>query len=305
MPRDVTLRGTMAELVGDETYELWLKHESEDWILEAEGDVDVDEASQQDFLLESLVTGDDYVAQIRLKRASRYRAGYLTADPDTWPESSRCEFTPGALEGVDAPEMVSGVWTRTATDATNIALQINAFDLTKDLKVFRNGVEIGVIEQPHVNPVAFVDLNPPLAEEHLYTAAHTVGFLDGPESLPLPVFAGPLPPLDFELVSAIDHYGSYTVAWDADGDVVRLQDDFLCTDVFVAAIGGDGTTTDSTREITKEVTELPEGDTQAVTFHARIRREIDHFAVIDVSDWADVLVQMLIDDDNADYNSCP
>lgn len=305
MSRDITLLATWADLAGDETYELWLKHESEAWILQEVGDVTSDENNQQEFLIPTLVADDSYVAQIRLTRAGRYRAGYLTTDPDTWPEDSRCEFIPGALAGVGAPTILSAVWERTGFSATNITLSITADDLDKDLKVYRDGALVGTISAPHVNPVAFVDNDPDIAESHSYTARHTAGTLNGPLSAPVLCFAGPLPPEDFELVSAIDHYGSYTVQWDAGGDVVRLEDDFLCAAIFSAAIGGGGTTTDSSYEVVKEITELPEGAFHTENFVARIRRELDSFAVTDVSDWVEAPISMAIDDDNAEFHSCP
>lgn len=306
MARDITLRATMSDLVGDETYELWLKHESDAWFLEDSGDVSVDIDLQQDFLLSTLTEGDSYVAQMRLKRAGRYRAGYLTADPDTWPSESRAEFVPGALIGVGAPTMNSASWARTSAIATHITVSINAADLTKDLKVFRDGGLIGTIAQPHTNPVTFLDVNPPLAANHTYTAKHTVGFLDGPESGPVECFAGPLPPADFVRTTDDTQYGRYDLSWSASGDDVQLQDDFLCVGgPFVNTIGGGGTTAASVFSIYKEVTLSPPGATQTATFTARGRRFITSFTVTDASDWVEAGVVMVIDDPNGEYNTCP
>lgn len=306
MARDITLRATMSDLVGDETYELWLKHESSAWFLEDSGDVMVDMDLQQDFLISTLVEGDSYVAQMRLKRAGRYRAGYLTADPDTWPSESRCEFVPGALEGVGAPTMNSASWSRTSSIATRITLSINAADLTKDIKVYRDGGFIGTITHPHTNPVTFIDANPALGVNHTYTAKHTVGFLDGPESGPVECFAGPLPPADFVRTTIDTEYGHYDLAWSASGDDVQTQDDFLCPGgPFVNTIIGPGRTSASVLTVYKEVTLTPPGGTQSVDFTARARRYITSFTVEDVSDWVEAAITMLINDDNPDFNTCP
>lgn len=301
MSRDVTLRATMSDLVGDETYELWLKHESADWALFATGDVDVDEEYEQDFVLQELVDGDDYVAQIRLKRAGRYRVGYLTANPDTWPSASRCEFIPGALEGVGAPTIASGVWERTDADSTQITLTITPDDVTKDLKILRDGVEIGTVVAPLT---AYIDHDPTLGVNHVYIAKHTVGFLDSNPSAPFDVFAGPPVPADASMTSAPDDYGAYTLGWDADGEAVRGQHDFLCDGTYVNSFVG-GPTTASTKDVTIEVTEMPPGATQTANFHARVRREVTTFGITDVSDWVVINIAMLIDDPNTDYHSCP
>jgi hypothetical protein len=305
MARDVTLRATASDLVGDETYELWLKHETDAWFLEASGVLSVDIDNQEDFLLSTLVEGAHYVAQMRLKRAGRYRAGYLTSDPDTWPSESRVEFIPGALEGVDAPVMNSATWSRTSSIATRVTISINAADVTKDIKVYRDGGYIATISQPHTNPITFIDNNPALAVNHAYTAKHTVGFLDGPESTPVECFAGPLPPSAFVRTSPDSQYGKYDLSWSAGGDDVQVQDDFLCVDVFSNQISGPGTTTASVLTVFKELTLSPPGATQTADFHARGRRYTTSFTVTDVSDWAVAEIIMLIDDPNADYNSCP
>lgn len=301
MARDITLRATYSDLTGDETYELWLKHETDAWALEQAGDVDPDENMQQLLLILTLIEGDDYVAQIRLKREGRYRAGYLTSNPDTWPESSRCEFTPGALVGADAPVVNSATWSRTSSVSQKIQVSVNADDLDIDLRIFRNGVSIGVVPAPHVNPVLFDDVDPPLAEEHDYTAKHTAGFLDGPVSNTVSVFAGPAVPDAVDVTTDDTDFGFYTIEWDADGDNVRLQDDFACEGVYVTQYFG--ATTPHDRNLEDHV--IPIGGTMLATFHARVRREVDSFSVTDVSDWVEVLVEILIEDTNTEYFSCP
>jgi len=301
MSRDVTLQATLSDFVGDEDCELWLKHETDAWALNQTQPIAPDIDNHQDFVILTLVEGDDYVAQLRLKRDGRYRAGYLTANPDSWPESSRCEFTPGALVGADAPVVNSATWSRTSSSTTQIEVSVNADDLGVDLRIFRNGVSVGVVAAPHVNPVLFVDTDPPLAEEHDYTAKHTAGFLDGPVSNTVSVFAGPAVPASVDVTTDDTDFAFYTIEWDADGDIVRLQDDFACEGVYVTQYVG--ATTPHDRNLEDHV--IPIGGTMVATFHARVRREVDAFSVTDVSDWVEVLVEILIEDTNTEYFSCP
>lgn len=301
MARDITLRATWSDIVGDETYELWLKHETDAWALEAVDDVTADVNNQQSITILTLIEGDDYVAQIRLKRDGRYRSGYLTSNPDTWPVGSRCAFTPGALVGADAPVINSAVWSRTSSSATRITVSINADDLAIDLHVYRNGVLVGTIVAPHVNPEIFIDNDPPIGVEHEYTAAHTAGFLDGPLSAPVAAFAGPPVPTGVARVTAADHFAFYEIEWDAGGALVRLQDDFACEAVFVTqALTA---TTPFERNIEDHV--IPIGGTMHATFHARVRSEVESFSQTDVSDWVTILMECEIEDTNTEYFSCP
>lgn len=307
MARDVTLRTTYTALVGDETFELWLKHEADAWFLHSTGDVDPDEDSQQTFLLSALAEDADYSAQFRLKRAGRYRAGWLTSNPDTWPSSSRIDFTTGALEGVDPPVLNSVAWSRTDADSTKVAVSINASDLTKDLKVFRNGVAIHTIAAPHVNPVLWDDVDPPLGETLTYLAKHTVGFLDSAPSNDEDVFTGPAPIAGLVRTSAIDNYGTYEVDWTNDGRTYQLQDDYLCSEVFSFEVGGAAGFVAGPHEVNKELTLIPAGATQAIAFHARMRAKVTTFGTVDYSDWTTVLIEMEIDDPDTDtfFNTCP
>jgi hypothetical protein len=301
MARDVTLRVTYADLVGDESYELWLQHVPDAWALEDTGDVDPDIDQHQDFLLPILVSGDDYVAQFRLKRAGRYRTGYVLSNPDAWPAASRLEFTPGALVGVDAPTIVSATWSRTSSVATKIAVVITPDDAAIDLHVLRDGAIIGTIAAPHVGDVTFNDNDPELAVVHTYTAAHTAGFLDGPLSVSVDCFAGPLPPTALARTSADDSFGKYTCTWESGSTTVRFQDDFLCDTIYATYHVG----TEEIFERQIETAEIPDHGVQRAHFHARVRREITAFTVTDVSDWITLNVECDIYDDNLDFHSCP
>lgn len=307
MARDIVLRATFQELVGDETYELWLKHDDE-WALNQAGDV-VLSSGHQDFTLLALVTGDDYAAQIRLKRAGRYRVGYLSGNPDTWPAQSRCDFVPGALAGVGAPTIDSAVWSRTDADHQKIRLTITPDTTEVNVAIFRDGVEIAVVEMPLLSPFTYDDIDPPIATSFSYTAKHkTAGGLYGPESGAASAFSGPGPVTGFDVTSAINDYGKYSIAWDDDGRHYRVQDDYLCTlSDWVDIVGSPFFGVGFVNNINKESTEIPEGSTQNIVFHVRIRAEVTTFGVTDVSDWNQLLVEMSIDDpdDDTGYNSCP
>jgi hypothetical protein len=307
MARDVTLRAVYSDLAGDETYELWLKHESDPWLLGVTGDVVLD-VDHQDFTLLTLTAGDTYVAQLRLKRAGRYRTGYLSGNPDAWPAQSRCEFTPGALEGVGAPLAVSAVWSRTSSVSQKIAFTITPDDPDIDLNVYRDGILVGTIAAPHVGDVVYNDVDPTIAVEYEYTAAHVVsGGLIGPVSGPQDCFAGPLPPVGFVQTSGPTTYGEYTVDWLDDGRSNRIEDDYLCVATAWALVTGGAAVTTGPLTETKEPTALPAGGTQAVAFHARIRATETAFTVDDVSDWVTINIDMEIDDpdDNTNFDTCP
>ncbi len=298
--RNVVITGTQHQLVGDETYELWIRHASDAWALIETGTV-VLVGDDMSFAISGLIDGDDYTTQVRLKRVGRYRVGYLTSNPDSWPEASRLEFVPGILVRAGAPVFDFGTWSRIDGDSTQIALEIQAWSLTKDIELYRDGVLIATIAQPHVNPISYTDPDPELGVEHLYTARHVEATLHGPFSDPLPVWGGPAIPLDFTQTSPDDQYGSYDVGWDAGGDLVRIQDDFLCPSIF-----SDQTTTSaSVYNRIIEITDIPPGGTQAAFFRARARREVTSFSVTDVSDWTTININVVINDDNPDYLSCP
>ena len=308
MARDVTLRAAYQDLAGDETFELWLKHESDAWLLGMTGDVELAEDGTQDFVLLTLTAGDTYVAQLRLKRAGRYRTGYLSGNPDAWPAQSRCEFTPGALEGVGAPFIVSAIWSRTSSVSQKIAVTITPDNDDIDINVYRDGVLIGTVEAPHVGDVEYNDVDPPLGVEYEYTAAHVVsGGLIGTVSGPEDCFAGPLPPTGFVQTSSPTNYGSYEVTWDDDGRDNRIEDDYLCVATDWALVTGGAAVVTGPLTETKESTETPAGGTQAVAFHARIRATETAFTVDDVSDWVMITIDMEIDDpdDDTNFDTCP
>lgn len=174
--RDVVIRSTMNEMVGDEEVEVWLKVGSDPWILY--DTVDVEAGPTQDFEFIGVEEDVAHVMQLRAVRDSRYRAGYLGSDPDGWPEQSRVEFIPGTSAAL-APTIVGGTWDEPTITAT-ITVTPNPAHLADDLELLRDSVPIATIPGPHVGDVVFEDILGAGADnDHAYTARHVVGGLHG------------------------------------------------------------------------------------------------------------------------------
>ncbi len=171
MLRDVVIRQTMHEMLGDEDVEVWLKHDGA-WVLDRT--VPVEAGPTQDFEFLGLTGDDAYVMQTRAVREGRYRAGYLGGDPDAWPEQSRVEFIPGQAPAA-APTIVSGTWDEPTITAT-ITVTPNPAHLDLDLELLRDGVAVATIPAPHVGDVTFEDILGSGADnDHVYRARHVVG----------------------------------------------------------------------------------------------------------------------------------
>lgn len=307
MTRTIVTQFNSNEVIGDETYEVWLKHESDPWALVDAGDV---ESPTQQFTLPGLIDGDHYAMQVRMTRAGRYRVGYLSADPETWPAGSRLEFTVGSLIDVGAPTLDAvDDWVRVDADHTKFTVHITPNDTTQDLQLLRDNVVVHTFAAPLASPIVYDDVDPPLNANHTWKARHIAGTLVGPTSGTITKYAGPPPVLGFNQTSVFDNYGNYTVGWTDDGRTVRIEDDYLCVATSFVGLtgspyvgGGGGTHTEQ-----KETTEIPEGAVQSIAFHARIRAEVTTFGVTDVSDWDEILIQMTIDDpdDDTNFNTCP
>jgi hypothetical protein len=300
MSRLVTVRVTYQELVGDETYEVWLKHESDPWALNSTGAAAL-VSGHQDFQLDELVDGDDYVFQVRLKRSGRYRLAYQPVDPGVWPTSSRVAFNAGALDSVGAPTISNGVWTRTAIDHWNTAIDITPDDAAIDLDLYRDGVLINTFVGGAYGAMASYADEAPLAANYIYTARHRDGTLSGPVSDAFAAFSGPPAPEDLLQTSPTTDFGYYTVTWDDLGETTEVEHDFLCPGVFSPLT----TTTSGTRTETLESDIIPVNPVQSATFRVRVRNEVTAFTVTDVSNWTQRLVTCSIYAANVDYQSCP
>lgn len=283
--RDVTIRATSHEMVGDETVELWLKRGAGDWALEQSVPVDDSNPPFQDFLVLGLESGLEHVAQIRVFRDGRYRAGYIGGDPDAWPEQSRIEFIPGA-EAAPAPTIVSAAFERTSGVAhqMNVTVTPNPGALDLDLDLLRDGVVVDTIAGPHVGDVVMIDNDPPIATTRTYTARHRQFTLDGVLSDPLLAFVGPPAPTDFVQVAEISDYYAYHVEWTNPGGSIRVRDDWPIAGFINRALLGSGSTHHD-QAVEKESL-FDEGSDEQVTFcQVEVRCEVASFAVIDVSDW--------------------
>lgn len=283
--RDVTLRGTAHEMVGDETVELWLKRGAGAWALEQSVPADVSNPPFQDFLVLGLESGLEHVAQVRVFRDGRYRAGYIGGDPEAWPAQSRLEFIPGA-EAAPAPEIVSSEFERTSGVAHEIRITVtpNALALDLDLDLLRDGVVVDTIAGPHVGDVVMTDNDPPIATNRVYTARHRQFTLNGIESDPVIRWVGPPPPTDFVQVAEISDYYAYHVEWTNPGGSIRVRDDWPIAGFINRALLGSGSTHHD-QDVEKE-SESMEGADEQVTFcQVEVRCEVGAFAVTDVSEW--------------------
>lgn len=190
MLRDVTIRQTMHEMLGDEQVEVWLKIGAGAWTLDRT--VDVEAGPTQDFEFLALTADVVHVMQTRAVREGRYRAGYLGGDPDAWPEQSRVEFIPGQ-DPAAAPTIVSASWDDATTTAT-VTVTPNPAHLDLDLELLRDGVVVDTIAAPHVGDVVFETVMASDEAVHNFTARHIVGGgLNGQQSdPPVPLWTGEL-----------------------------------------------------------------------------------------------------------------
>lgn len=190
MLRDVVIRQTMHEMLGDENVEVWLKIGGGDWTLDRT--VDVEAGPTQDFEFLGLEADTLHVMQTRAVRAGRYRAGYLGGDPDAWPAQSRVEFVPGVAPAA-APTIADGVWDDSTVTA-EITVTPNPAHLDLDLQLLQDGVVVATIAAPHVGDVVFEDvLGASDGNTHAYTSRHIVGGgLNGALSDIFLLYQGPL-----------------------------------------------------------------------------------------------------------------
>lgn len=303
---NVTINAIENEMVGDEFAELWLRRGSDAW--ELYDTVAIENDGDQDFVFLGLEADVVHVVQTRSIRDGRYRAGYLSADPDAWPEQSRFAFRPGA-DPAAAPTIAATSWERTAADAQNITVTVtpHASHLDLALQLFRDGELVATVEGPHVGDVDLVDEDPPLAQEHEYTARHVeLGVILGDFSAPASQWSGPDAPTG--LAEGTTGFYSYEVTWDApvSGAVTRVQDDYLCSGNFAnRGVTAADETSFSTIALEKESGAASNGNVPA-NFQARARHEVTSFSVTDVSAWTSpVAIEAEMAADETAFNSCP
>jgi hypothetical protein len=303
--RDVVLTFDTNEVVGDETYELWLKIAAGEWALVQTGAVAL--TATQSFTLLDLEEGIAHAAQVRMLRGGRYRSDYLSGDPDLWPSQSLIEFTPGLEEDLGTPTIGGTSWGRSSSTDQGITVNATAAAGSEafTLELLRDGVPVDEIAGPHVGAVNLFDANPPIAEVHTYTVRHTSGVLEGPESAPANQYAGPAAPTG--LVQVLASWYQYSMEWDTpeSGATTEYGDDYLCP----GNINSRGTTSaDATASgtvgVEKESALEPNGNAP-VTYTGYARHKVTAFTVEDVSQWAEVEINHDIANDETAYLSCP
>jgi hypothetical protein len=305
--RNLVIRGTLFEMQDDETLEIWLKRGTDPW--ELYDTVAVELSSPQDFELDGLEEGVLHEMQIRAMREGRYRAGYLSSNPDTWPEVSHLSFEPGTAQAAE-PTVDSATWSRTAADAQRITCSVtpSGSHLSLTLQLLRNGTVVDEIAGPHVGAVSMVDLNPPLAEEHTYTARHVAsGPVYGDQSAPVLCWAG-ITDIPTGLAETFVGFYLYSLSWDAppSGMTTRISDDYLCAGTFAnRALAAADATSDGPFILEKESAMASNGNVPA-DFQARARHESTSFGVVDVSDWCTpIAISAEMASDETAFNSCP
>lgn len=290
MDRDVTITASLAERVGDESYELWLKAGAGAWGLHSVGAVE-QVASTQDFELANLEEGVEHRMQLRMQRESRYRDDYQSADPDDWPAQSLLIFTPG-VEEYAAPTLNSLTWSRTSGSSERITASVTSSTGNEalTLQLLRNGVVVDEVAGPHVGAVNLVDLDPPGEESHNYTVRHRSGFLAGLQSSPVSKWVGPAAPSGLAEVAPGAWY-DYEVAWDApeSGCVTEVYDTWVNASVFAlrttTAADATGYDTSAGGLLEKNSALEPNGNIPAYA-RVRIRHALTQFAVTDYSPYA-------------------
>lgn len=298
--RDVVLRYTSHEMVGDETVELWLKRGAGDWALESSGPVDTSNPPFMDFEVLGLESEVQHVAQVRVFRDGRYRAGYLGGDPEDWPDQSRIDFIPGAV-AAPAPTIVSAEFERTSAVAhrMNVTITPNPGALDLDLDLYRDGVLVDTMPGPHVGDVVISDEDPPIATSRTYTARHRQFTLDGTLSDPLVAFVGPPAPSDLAQIAPNPDYYAYTIEWTNNGvsPSTRVRDDWPVAGFVNRALYGSGVTTHNEDPLEKNSLKMEGADEIAAFLTVEVRHEVTAFAVTDVSEWVGIMADAIEHDD--------
>lgn len=301
-PRTVTIHATTNNLVGDETFEAWLKHAGA-WALVDAGDVE-QIATTQDFVFPGLIDGDAYSLQLRMKRTGRYRVGYLSSDPDSWPAQSRIDFTPGSLIGVGAPVLTAvDNWERLDVDSSRFVVHITPDDLDTNLELIDNGVLIHTFVAPLTATIDYTVTDPTLNIDHEFKARHIAGTLGGPMSNIITKYAGIGPVTGFSLSIPSGSFAEYQANWTDDGRRFRLEDDFPCPSTTFYLVDADADL--GFKIVHKGILDTPDGPTLSANVTVRIRAEIDHFSTTDVSDWIEASIAIDIDADDTEFGSCP
>jgi hypothetical protein len=293
--RDIVWKATAHDMTGDETVEVWLKRGADPW--ELYESIPVDTSTPPDMEFEFLGLEEDvaHVAQLRVLREGRYRAGYLGDDPEQWPAQSRFEFVPGA-DALPAPAIVSAEFERTSAIAhqINVTVTPNAGALAYTLQLLRDGVVVDEVAGPHAGDVVLVDNDPPIATNVDYTARHIQFTLEGMETAPTTRWIGPDAPTALAQTGAHPDYYQYDVEWTNSGAgyPTRVRDDWpVAGFINRALVASPGNTHMQTLE--KNSAKMEGADEQTTFCQVEVRHEATTFGVTDVSEWVGITVDAL------------
>lgn len=304
---------------GDETVEVWIRRTGGSWGTEPAATAPISLAPTATV---NGVYAGDYEVAIRYKRDGLYASagdvsGHPTYDytgsPETWPAVSRGTFT---VSGV-APTITAQVWSRQSASVERIAVTY-AGGLWP-VQLLRNTVNnAGTATLIHTSSAAsgtYNDDAPGTGETTVYYFVKNVypDASTGPVSAAYPRWIGPDAPAGmvqfFTNVIALDaDYYKYSVEWDAPptGTVTKVEDDYLCVATFANQSTTAANATDVTdKTVTKASAQVEDGSEDIVSVTMRARHEITQFAVLDYSEWATLLVDIRIHDDETAYQSCP
>lgn len=295
--RHVVIRAPFTEMVGDEQVEVWLKIGAADW--ELYDTVALGDAPSDDFEFPNLETEVTHKVQLRAIRDGRYRAGYLFAEPDSWPVQSLLEFIPGDVAAA-APVIVGATWERTSNVQEEVTVTVtpDAGNLEKKLQLLRGGVVVAEVDGPHVGDVELVDINPPGETNQTYTARHIQLTLPGAESAPLIRWVGPDAPTDLVQVAELNDYYAYHVDWTIAGAgyPTRVRDDWPVAGFINRALLS-SPTNHHDQGLEKESEKMEGADEQLTSCSVEVRHEGAVFGVTDWSEWVGISVDVTEHDD--------
>lgn len=106
---------TLHEVLGDEIVEHWYKPGAAAWVQLPDTPIDTSSGTQTVVASGAPLVSGAYTAAIRLRRGTRYRSGYESPDPSTWPGSARAA---GTIVVVAFPSVVTVVYNFTTGEIT-------------------------------------------------------------------------------------------------------------------------------------------------------------------------------------------
>lgn len=168
---------------GNETAEVWIEPEGEDWYMAEQ--VAVAGASQS-VTVEGLVVAVDYRTSVRFRRGGRYTSGYESNDPSSWPATSQDSFT----TLLDPPTLDSVVWSRTGADSEQALVSFTPADSSVKHRVLRDGV---VVTTLNAGVTSYADTGITGEVNHTHTVVAVSGVYESDPSNSIETWMGPFP----------------------------------------------------------------------------------------------------------------